>query len=230
MFLVTCVLSVSSMTSSNAQDFFDLMKSARNKVNSSEQLEIKLELKIFAGEKVNHQKTMHLVKNGKDFYYQVDEIEMIISNNMLITVDNQSRTIGHQQIDNESEALQDPLSMINIDSLIELVDQPKLVDDSGGLLTYKIIRPDGLLGNFLVSIYRENPRIKSVTYTYRDTYSGQDIKVVMDYVLFDDRPLIDSSLFEPDRFVVLDKKRIRPTASYQDYRIISTVLEPVSYE
>lgn len=206
-----------------AQDFEQLIRQSYLRFEDAENLELKVVVKVFddQSDKPLQEQNIQIKKRGKEFFYVLDDISMLLNDRYLITVDHQNRTLSYKTRSVDEVITENPLAKLNMDSVLNLVEDPELVRKSGDILQFIMQQKTGEIKTLNVWVDQSVPRITSLSYYYKSRDSKADYRVKIDYPLLNNNPVFDRKVFSEKQFLTREGDSFVPAQKYRDYSVLN---------
>jgi hypothetical protein len=218
-FLPIAMLCLCMSQPGNGQDFKRLVTELRKKYESADKLHVVMDIQVFENSKTTTPYfTEHadIKREGTDYRYQMQSNELLMNDQYLVMVDRNSKEILCSRRDRQAEAgLPDPFKM-NIDSMFNIIGQPKFIGKSEGRDHYRLSQTEGLLEQIDLFVNTDKSFMQQIEYRYRD---GQVASIKIN--VFDIAPQFASGTFNETYYVLRENGKFTTSAAYRGYRIIT---------
>lgn len=202
-----------------AQDFKQALLNMRQEYEASENMHIEMQVTAFddttATNPFFQQKA--IVKRQNDSYHQVfGDMEMMINAKAIIVVNKEAKTIicNPRNLTAEDE-IKDPFQL-NLDSIMNFYEEPKLLSSEAGVDRYSIRQKQGPIGKVELAIDTERNRLLKLAYHY---VQGQ--YVVIDFLVFDNRVQFPKNTFSETKYLSLGEDQLKASSKYKGYQILN---------
>ena len=161
------------------------------------------------------------VKKERDNYrYAFGGMEMLMNQDYLLLVDQESQTIVCNYRDLQAEATFNQAMPFSVDSILSFYEDPIYLGRKGENDHYSIVQKSGPVEKILLLMHAESYQLKSMAYYYRE---GQYVEI--EFQVFDKAPAFRPGTFDEKDFVTKDKAGFKPTSRFAGYQVV----EPETY-
>ncbi|MEN7550547.1 hypothetical protein AAG747_21685 [Rapidithrix thailandica] len=162
-------------------------------------------------------------KDGKNFYYDMGKMELLVNTQYKITVTHERKVIFCQK--QQGEALQSPgqeqLLQTMLDSALAQYEHIEYKGKSPeGWKHYRLEQPGGQISQTDLYLSADARKVHRVRYRYNALYTGESQEVEIEYKRFETRPQFAGNLFSETRFVRQTKEGLEPARQYAQYRVV----------
>jgi len=199
-----------------AQDFKQLMKEMRKEYEQSRALQVVMEIKVYDSAQLSlpyYQQTVDVRRDGNNYWYQVEENEMLLNEKYLVMVDKQSRQISYSNRSLQAEKELQKNFQFNLDSLLTQYETPRYLGKAGDAEHY-LVKEKGPIEEIHFHIIPQGHILKKIEYKYRE---GQYVSIV--FLMFDRHPLFKADTFSETRYVVKVNNKMVPSRFFKQYEI-----------
>lgn len=218
-----------AVTGQNFKKDYAPVQEAYNKLDKF-YCEIKINMYEEEGDKTPSS-VMHstIKKNGEDFCYSIGKTKMLMNDNCILYIDEDSKAMTYSARDKKNEIKipgQDPSAMI--DSIIKKSDSVVYAGIKDNCKRYIIYSAKAIISKTEITIDQANYMIPLITYHY-DTKKGSDVsKVMIEYVKMNLSPDFLNTDFSEKKYAVYANKKLKPLAPYSTYK--TTVIDPTDFK
>lgn len=161
------------------------------------------------------------VKKERDHYrYAFGGMEMLMNQDYLVLVDQESQTIVCNRRNVQAEAIFNQAIPFSVDSILSFYEDPVYLGRKGENDHYSIVQKSGPVGKIHLSMDAGSHRLKSMAYYYRE---GQYVEI--EFQVFDKTPTFRPGTFDEKDFVTKDKTGFKPAPRFVGYQVV----EPEAY-
>ncbi len=203
-----------------AQQFRSLMADLRAKYEGTEKLHVVMEIRVFESRDAKtpyFSEHADIKREGINYRYQMRSNDLLMNSRYLIMVDKNAREISCSNRDLSSETdLPDPLKM-NMDSIFNVIGEPRHIGSSEQGEHYSLALTSGVLEKIDLYVSEERSFIKKIEYQYRE---GQWATVEVS--LFDIAPVFDERTFHETYYVLPEKGRFKTAPAFNGYVVLNS--------
>ena len=145
-------------------------------------------------------------------------LEMVVNDKYLITVNHNLKLIQYQTIPN-AEKDKEPQLLQNIDSLFDNLTKPTFADNLNGLLHYRLVRPNQLYEVMDIYFDENTYLLKRVFVEYNAEMIGKKISSSVDYLVFDLHADFAPGYFGENQYMQKSNSGWSPSEEYENYSI-----------
>jgi hypothetical protein len=201
----------------NAQDFKQVMKDMQKEYTSAAALDIVMKISVFddtTSQVPYVEQYVEIKKGGDNYWYKVDENEMLLNDHYLITVDRNSKQISCSRRDMKAQEHFQSAYRFNLDSIFALYDNPQFLGTKLNVSHYKVIEKEGPIEQVHFFIEHQSGTLKKIEYNYRE---GQFVSI--DFIAFERKASFDPKMFSEIHYVVKVDNKFLPSAFYKNYKV-----------
>lgn len=210
--LLAVVLTTSSL---QAQDFGQLLKEIRDDYARSQALLIAMEITVYDSAHAAmpyYQQLVDIKREGNNYWYRMEEHEMLMNDKYLIVVDNRARQISCSKRSVAAENGLQKQFQFDLDSLLKYQEVPILAGSHDGLQHYVVNQKIGPIEKIHFYIQSQSHTLKQIDYKYRE---GQ--YVTIRFIIFNKQPLFEAGTFSEAKYVVMDEKKLVVSRYFKGY-------------
>lgn len=201
----------------HAQDFEQLIREMRQDYEQSKSLQIVMEISVYDSGQLSqpyYQQVVDIKRDGNNYWYQVEENEMLMNDKYLIMVDKQSRQISYSKRSVEAEAELQKGYQFNLDSVFMKYEKPQYLGKEDNADHYLVLDKEGSIKEIHFYIVPETRILKQVSYRYRE---GQYASIR--FIVFDKKASFDPETFSEARYVTKVDKKMVPSRYFKQYSL-----------
>jgi hypothetical protein len=200
-----------------AQEFKQLTKSMRDQYQSWKTMHIVMNITIYDSAQTESFFTqqVEIQRDGNKYFYKLGENQMLMNEDCLITVDEDSKQILYSARSIAAESEMFGSMKFNIDSILNSFVSPRFVDETEGVQHYVMdIRNDDIT-TVHYYILPEKLLLKRLEYQYPH---GQ--RAVIDFQLFEHDIKFKGDVFSASRFVIKSQKKLVPARLFYNFQLV----------
>jgi hypothetical protein len=163
-----------------------------------------------------YQQLVDIKREGNNYWYQVEDNEMLMNEKYLIIVDKQARQISYSKRSIEAEAELQKSYHFNLDSVFMQYEKPQFLGRVEDADHYLIPDKKGPIKEIHFYIIPETRKLKEIAYRYRE---GQYASIR--FIVFDKKAGFDADTFSADRYVINVSGKVAPSRFFRNYNLNS---------
>jgi outer membrane lipoprotein-sorting protein len=200
------------------QDFKTEIRDLRSGYENLQSLHVTMTISVFESAQVSKpffEEKADIKRDGTNYSYRFGSIEMLMNDRCLIMVDHEARELVFSNRDvGMEQSLTDPVKM-NLDSVLDLYGEPKLISASGGINHYRINQNKGLIHQVDIYLSSAKKLLQKIEYRYKDE---QFVRINFD--VFDKTPEFAASVFDDGYYVKLLNGKLIPGPRFKGFEIV----------
>lgn len=200
-----------------AQDFKQIIRELRKDYAQSKALQIVMEVTVYDSSQSPEPYYKALVdirRKGNNYWYQVENNEMLLNEKCLVVVDKEARQISYSKRSLETEAELQKSLKFDLDSVLALYDAPRYLGRSGNADHYLVYEKEGPIAQIHFYIVPESKTLKQITYKYRE---GQYASIR--FIVFDRQAIFDTDTFSEAKYVTVSNDKVVPSRYFKNYNL-----------
>jgi outer membrane lipoprotein-sorting protein len=200
-----------------AQDFKQTMKAIRAEYENASSLQLEMLITVYDSAQTvpYYTQTVEVLQKGDNYFYQLEESEMLLNDEYLIMVDNASRIITFTKRNQEVEREMKRSLTFNVDSVLALYDDYQFLGTDQGADHYLVKEKKGPISDIHFYLLPAQRKLRQITYHYR---AGQIAKIHFENFRKD--VALGAEAFSESKYVTrVNKKVVAPAARYKHYSI-----------
>jgi hypothetical protein len=211
----------------SAQDLRKDMDNLMRYYQNVETFKSDVQVKVFKSPKDNSPliRNASICKKGRDFYYELAEQKMLVSEQSILMVYETQKNIIYKAISKKDyDQYLKNLVVSNLDSIISKYDSVRFEGVSEDSKHYTIYTAKGIISK--TDLYlNSNNAIDKVTYFYNENFWGSYFKVQINFKNNSVLSQADLKLFSDKKYITKDGKNIRLAPAFSSYHLILTDYE-----
>jgi hypothetical protein len=203
----------------HAQSFKERLVQMRKEYDTLRSLHLKMSIRVFENDRATQPFVVQVadVKREADNYkYQLGETNMLMNSKYTIVTDAAAREIvcSKRSLKDQKELFKTPVAF-DLDSILNLYETPKVARREGDLEHYIIEQKKTNINRIDMFIDVNNNHIRKLEYRYKDAHY-----VVIEFPLFDTKPVFETDTFHEKHFVIAEKTGLRASTAFRGYRVV----------
>jgi hypothetical protein len=164
--------------------------------------------------KAYYRQMVDIKREGSNYWYQVENNEMLMNEKYLIVVDNEARQISYSKRSIETEAELQKSYRFNLDSIFTQYEKPQFIGKEEGADHYLIPEKKGAIKEVHFYIVPETKKVKEIAYRYHE---GQ--YATIRFIVFDTNPVFDADTFSASKYITEVNKKIVPSRFFRNFNL-----------
>lgn len=216
---VMIILLITLASVGHAQSFKERLVQMRKEYDTLTSLHLRMSIRVFENDRAARPFVEQFadVKRDEDNYkYQLGGTNMLMNNKYTIVADASAREIvcSKRSLKDQKELLKTP-GAFDLDSILNLYETPKTTQREGDLEHYVIEQKKSNINRIDMFIDVNTNHIRKLEYRYTDAHY-----VVIEFPLFDTKPVFENDTFHEKHFVIADKNGLRASTAFRGYRVV----------
>jgi hypothetical protein len=214
-FITLVIFSLCSIA--QAQDFKQVIRELRRDYAQSKALEIVMEVTVYDSTQSPapfYQQRVEIRRSGDNYWYQVENNEMLLNEKCLVVVDKEARQISYSKRSLQAEAELQKNLKFDLDSILGLYDSPRYLGKADGADHYLVHEKGGPIKDIHFYIAPGSRTLKQIAYKYSE---GQYASIR--FVVFNRQAVFKADTFSEQRYVTAVNDRIVPSRFFKDYNL-----------
>jgi hypothetical protein len=200
-----------------AQDFRQLITAMREDYEHANALQVVMEVSVYdSGElkKPYYQQLVDIKREGNNYWYQVENNEMLMNENYLIVVDKEARQISYSKRSIETEVELKKSYQFNLDSILTQYEKPQYLGKEEDADHYLIPEKKGPIKEVHFYIVPETRKVKEIAYRYRE---GQ--YATIRFIVFEKTIGFAADTFSESKYMTQVNETIVPSRFFKNYNL-----------
>jgi hypothetical protein len=196
------------------QDFPSHIKELQSKY-SSPMLQIVIAVGVHESKesKAVFKTTVDVRKSNESFWYRMDNTEMLMTENAILSIDRRGQTITRRPRSIPDERKFFSSIQFNPDSLSRLQNEVVHISSEEGIDHFMMEQSQGDIREVHLFFDQSSNPVR-LEYVYQD---GQFATI--EFVVFDVHPKFDQLFFEESRYIRFESDKALPTANYKSFKV-----------
>lgn len=214
------------MVGLQAQDVKADLKRLYQNFDGLSNLYFELENTIVKGKEIGLEQKSKIYKKGGQYYYQMDQYEVLVNQRYILVVDNQEKTIVCRDWNQEKAA---QLKAQKIPRVEELLTRYPKVTYQGvveGFKKYTLENDQEMIQRIDLFLDRESGFAKKTIYYYHNNSVAAGAQLQMHVPVIQTKPTFPKGCFSERQFIQTQNGELRPAARYAQYTIHDLRLPP----
>ncbi len=216
-------------TNSYSQDFKADMVNMKAAYGNIKTLNLKVDVNVFvnaASDKLLAKKSTQLKKSDDNYYYEMEDMIMLLNEKYSILVHKADRQIVFSNRDaKEEKKAAYSFASPGLDSTFQKHDSVLYKGTNAGLKRYVVYTSKALIKRTEIFINSSNYFIAKVVYYYNTEKVSMGNKVLVEYKVVDTEPAFKSSLFSEKSFFARSGNKLIPAKEYSGYSVNEVTLD-----
>jgi outer membrane lipoprotein-sorting protein len=200
-----------------AQDFKTFIQDMRKDFSQWNAMHVVMDITVYdsAESEPYYKQQVSIKRDGDNYWYQVEENEMLLNEKYLIMLDRESRQITCSKRSLEAEKELQRNIEFNVDSIFALYPSPEHLGTEDGVEHYRFLEKNGPIAEVHFYVRKEQYDLKKMEYKYR---GGQFVSI--QFVVFKKNVKFEPNTFSETRYVTEEKRTIRPGRFFHQYQLV----------
>lgn len=215
--VLVIILLLCSCSFISGQDFKSRLELMKKEYADISHILIRMKILVYesaeAAEPLFNQEAI-IKKQDRNFFYQFDQIEMLMNRDYIIVVDETSRQIvcTDRSLKDEAKFL-DPFQS-SLDSVLRFNEDPFLVRSTQDVDQYQLAPTDEEIKIIDLFVNKATNLLTRIDYTYEAGYKAQIF-----FTIFDRSAVFSEADFSESKYIVKEKGSIRTTPQYSRFNL-----------
>ncbi|MBL0744800.1 LolA family protein [Chryseolinea lacunae] len=195
-----------------AQDFKTVIRQVHQRYTTLDTLFARMRLVTYdsAATTPRTSEKIEIRKVGRNFLYHYGDLLLMLNGQCLIVINAENKLI--QYAPQNKDALMPDIARQNLDSLLNMYDEPLFVDREDAVVQYRIERNASITIDLWIDL--ETMFIRRTEYRYP---TGERVTLAIEH--FDPHALLDAGLFRESHYVVRNGNGWKPAPGYEGYEV-----------
>jgi outer membrane lipoprotein-sorting protein len=214
---VACLLCSNILAQSNQQavNFREIALRMKKQYAQASKMHIQMAVSVFedAVKEPFYQLTAAVKKDGENYFYHIDQQEILMNEKFMIVVDHSVKEIYCSR--RNARTLQDPVQ-VSLDSLLSIYGDPSFVGEANGSDHFRLMLKNGFISQIDLHIDKLRSVFSKVEYHYET-----DHYAVIDFKIFDSQPVFEPEIFDERRFITVGNGKYETSPSFRGYKVVN---------
>jgi hypothetical protein len=217
--VVTIVLLLMLSGAAGAQSFKERLVQMRQEYDTLTSLHLRMSIRVFENERATRpfvEQVADVKRDADNYKYQLGATNMLMNSKYTIVTDAAAREIvcSKRSLKDQKELFRTQ-GVFNLDSILNLYDTPKEARREGDVDHYVIEQKKTNINRIDMFIDVNTNHIRKLEYRYNDAHY-----VVIEFPLFNTKPLFENDTFHEKHFVIAEKTGLRASTAFRGYRVV----------
>ena len=201
----------------DAQDFKAFIQEMRKDFSQWHAMHVVMDITVYdsAANEPYYKQQVSIKRDGDNYWYQVEENEMLLNEKYLIMLDREARQITCSKRSLEAEKELQRNIEFNVDSIFALYPSPEYMGTNDGAAHFKFVEKNGPIAEVHFYVRKEHDYLKKMEYKYR---GGQFASI--QFVVFKKNVKFEPNTFSETQYVTEEKRTIRPGRFFHQYQLV----------
>jgi len=223
---ILCLLSFVSFGQTSKELFAKDIKVMTKKMSDSESFHAKTKVTVNVSG-TSLVQTTEVKKSGMNTWVKTQGIENVFTPSYMVTVMSNQQVItyskGIGKANMRKAASQNVIPAV--DSALSVYDSIQFIKLPNGNKQYKLYSSTDMFSKIVLEITSDY-KYKSTEYTYNKSVSGQDGIVAIEYVLWNEKAVINNSVFSLSNYLIKSGDSYTPAQKYKGFSVVENQ-EPI---
>ncbi len=215
------LLSICFINALFAQDFHSDMKKM-SAVYNEKSFETKMKIEVKRNQSIMMTKNAHIKKNDDNYWYKIDEAEMLFNDKYSIMVSHIQQSIVISKMEKGENRYLPKSDSLLLNGMDSLMNKNTWVyqGTKNGKIHYRINNNESVIQQVDIYLSEYNYTIHQIHYDYNDELMGDDIKVSIVFSGTHINPPFDNGDFSEKQYIYQKDKTWKAKQSYQSYEVL----------
>lgn len=201
-----------------AQDFKEALLKMKHHYADSPNLHIVMSIQGYENKSsatVFYQQKVEVKKEGRNYFYALDESEMLLNQTFLLLVNHKLKQISLRE-NSTGETKVEALPSFNLDSMLHVFGKVSYLGKDNGVDQFQVVhKTGGSIKQTELFFQSSSGLLQQIAYEY---VNGQYISIRFD--LFDSNPEFTTDTFSEKKYIRSDDGKISMATPFRGYRLI----------